>query len=369
MADLRKIIGQTFIIGISGTSLTNEEKRFITSNNIGGVILFSRNIESPKQLHSLCAEIQSLHHQSSDKAPLFISIDMEGGRVARLKAPYTQWPPMKNLGDMDSPSLAFKFAQAMGDELYSTGINLNFSPCVDVLTNPKNELIGDRSFGTDPDLVGRLSSALVRGFLKANIIACAKHFPGHGNTIIDSHFDLPIEEVSLEELRSRELQAFKKAFRARVDLVMTAHILYKNIDPDNPATLSKKILSELVEETGYKKLIITDDLDMHALTKYHDKESLPVKAIEAGAHIMLYCNDPESHKIGLDAVEKAVKDGVLDLKTIEKNRDMTVKLKKSRIKNFDLIEFEDAAKRIGHPDHLQLAKAIADKELPADIST
>ena len=171
MANLRKLIGQTFIIGISGTSLTSEEKKFIVDNNIGGVVLFSRNIEDPKQLHSLCAEIQSLHHQSPDKAPLFISIDMEGGRVARLKAPYTQWPPVKNLGDMDSPSLAFKFAQAMGDELFATGINLDFAPCVDTLTNEANELIGDRSFGSDPDLVGRLGSALVRGYLKSNIIA------------------------------------------------------------------------------------------------------------------------------------------------------------------------------------------------------
>ena len=369
MADLRKTIGQCFIIGIQGPSLSAEEKRFITQNNIGGVILFARNIIEPKQLHSLCAEIQSLHLQSPDRAPLFIAIDMEGGRVARLKAPYTQWPAMRNLGEMDSPSLAFKFAQAMGEELYVTGINLNFSPCVDVLTNPDNALIGDRAFGSDPDLVGRLSSALVRGFLKANVIPCAKHFPGHGNTLIDSHEDLPVEEVSLETLKSRELQAFKKAFRARVDMVMTAHILYKNIDPDWPATLSEKFLNEILIETGYKKLVITDDLDMKALTKHHDRKILPVKAIQAGAHIMLYCNDPESHQIGLDAVEEAAKNGEIALAILERNRDMVVALKKSRIKNLEHIEFEEAARRIGHPDHLQLAKAIANQELPADIST
>lgn len=369
MADIRKIIGQTFIIGISGTTLTAEEKQFILNNNIGGVILFSRNIEEPKQLHSLCAEIQSLHHQSPDKAPLFISIDMEGGRVARLKAPYTQWPPVKNLGDMDSPSLAFKFAQAMGDELYATGINLDFAPCVDTLTNPKNELIGDRSFGTDPDLVGRLSSALVRGYLKSNIIACAKHFPGHGNTILDSHEELPIEEVSFETLQERELAAFKKAFRARVDLVMTAHILYKNVDPDWPATLSEKFLKEILPATGYKKLIITDDLDMKALTNHYERDFIPVKAYQAGAHIALYCNNPESHQIGLDAVEKAIKDGEIDIATMERNKAMVLDLKKQRIKNTDLIEFDEAAKIIGHPNHLQLAKAIKDQELPPDIST
>lgn len=369
MANLRKLIGQTFIIGISGTSLTSEEKKFIVDNNIGGVVLFSRNIEDPKQLHSLCAEIQSLHHQSPDKAPLFISIDMEGGRVARLKAPYTQWPPVKNLGDMDSPSLAFKFAQAMGDELFATGINLDFAPCVDTLTNEANELIGDRSFGSDPDLVGRLGSALVRGYLKSNIIACAKHFPGHGNTIIDSHEDLPVDETTIDVLESREILAFKKAFRARVDMVMTAHILYKNVDPDWPATLSSKFLKELLPRTGYKKIIVTDDLDMKALTNHYDRDFIPVKAYQAGATMALYCNDPESHAIGLDAVEKALTDGDIKMEDMEHNKKLVLDVKKQRIKNIDLVEFEEATKIIGHPDHLQLSKAILEQEIPPDIST
>jgi beta-N-acetylhexosaminidase len=276
---------------------------------------------------------------------------------------------MKNLGDMDSPSLAFKFAQAMGDELFATGINLNYSPCVDTLTNPANELIGDRSFGTDPDLVGRLSSALVRGFLKANIIACAKHFPGHGNTILDSHEELPIEEISLEELEEREIQAFKKAFRARVDFVMSAHILYKNVDPDWPATLSEKFLKEILPKTGYKKIVITDDLDMKALTNHYDRDIIATRAYQAGANMALYCNNPESHQIGLDAVEKAMKDGKISMEDMENNKKMVLEVKKQRIRNIDPMDFADAVKRIGHPDHLQLSKAIKEKELPPDIST
>ncbi|MFK8137506.1 MAG: beta-N-acetylhexosaminidase [Bdellovibrionales bacterium] len=366
---LRKKIGQQMIIGVQGTSLSQEEKQFILSNNIGGVVLFSRNIEDPKQLHALCSEIQSLHHQSIDKAPLFISIDMEGGRVARLKAPFTQWPPLKNLGDIDSPSLSFKFAQAMGEELRAVGINLDFAPCTDVLTNEKNILIGDRSLGSDPELVGRNASAIVRGYLKSDIIACTKHFPGHGNNVIDSHEDLPVEDLDLDRLNDLELIPFKKSFRARCDMVMTAHMLFKNIDPDWPVTLSEKFLKGILRDIGFKKLIITDDLDMKALTNNYDKAFIPVKALQAGANVLLYCNEADSHIQCVDSVEKAVKDGELDEATLDYNKKLVLDVKSKRIKNPDPVDFEEATKKIGHPDHLQLSKAIRDKELPPDIAT
>src|SRR5271170_7310788 len=149
--ELRQRIGQTFIIGFQDFDPKDEVKKFISTNNVGGIILFDRNIESPAQLGDLTNELQGLVAKRADTQQLFMSIDMEGGRVARLKPPFTQWPPMKILGEIGSAALGFKFAETMGKELLAVGINLNYSPCVDILTNPANKVIGDRSFGSDPE--------------------------------------------------------------------------------------------------------------------------------------------------------------------------------------------------------------------------
>lgn len=366
--DLRKKIGQCFFIGIAGTKLSEEEKTFIVDNDIGGIILFSRNCESPKQIHSLCTEIQSLRHKTKFKLPFFIGIDMEGGRVARLKAPFTQWPPVKNLGDMNSPSLSFQFAYNMGLELRAVGINVNFAPTVDVLTNPTNKAIGDRALSSDPDIVGKNASAIVRGYLKSNIISCAKHFPGHGNTIIDSHDDLPIEDLSLERLEEIEISAFKKAFRARVDMVMMSHIKYNKVDDKYPASLSEKMIRGVLRDTGFKKLVITDDLDMGALANHYAVADIPVLALKAGVNILLYCNKPDSHKIALDAVEQAVLNASLSSDIIDENFALIEKVKNESLDKLEPVSIEDMVKIVGHPEHLSLARAIAAKEIPPDIN-
>ena len=147
---VQELIGQHMIVGLAGQALTSEEKKFIVENNIGGVVLMGRNCVEPKQIRDLCAEIQSLRHKMADRAPLFIGIDMEGGRVHRLKPPFTQWPPLKKIGDLDAPTAAFHFTQKLGAELMAIGINLDFAPCIDVYTNPKNTVICDRAISTDP---------------------------------------------------------------------------------------------------------------------------------------------------------------------------------------------------------------------------
>lgn len=358
------------MIGVQGKSLTEDEKLFLTKNNIGGVTLFGRNIESPQQLHKLVTELHNLRHKTVERAPLFVAIDMEGGRVARLKPPFTQWPPLGKLGAMDSASVAFKFAESMGVELKAMGINIDFAPCVDVLTNPKNELIGDRALSSDPEIVSKIASALVRGYIKSDIIPCAKHFPGHGNTVIDSHFDLPVEEVTIETLRERELIPFKKTFKARLDLVMTAHILYKNIDPEWPATLSKIIMEDLLrKECGYRGLIVSDDLDMKALTKLHSVEKIAVRAVLAGCNVLLYCNDPKTHVVGLDAIEKALIDGEIPPDLIDKNYQMVMAVKKAKIKQPDPLPLAEVARLVGHPEHLALSKAIASGQIPEGLTT
>jgi beta-N-acetylhexosaminidase len=367
----RQQIGQLMIIGLKGKALEEDEKKFISTNNIGGIILFSRNVEDPKQVHALVTEVQSLRHQMADKVPLFVSIDMEGGRVARLKAPFTQWPPIAKLGEIDSPTLAFKFAETMGHELTAVGINIDFAPCIDILTNPKNVLIGDRSLSTDPEIVAKLGSAIVRGYLKSDIIACAKHFPGHGNTVIDSHDDLPVEETTdLERLKEVELVPFKRCFRARLDLLMTAHMKFPKIDPEWPVTLSEIFLKKILrEELGYRQLIITDDLDMKALAKYHDPAMIPVRAIQAGNDMLLYCNDHSKPPLALDAVEKAVTDKKIAAAEISQRVAKVIALKKARIKRAEPLPFAEVSKILGHPDHLRLAKSIMSGEVPKDLST
>lgn len=365
---IRHAIGQQMIIGLAGTTLSKDEANFIVENNIGGVILFKRNTETPEQVRDLNAEIQALRHRMPNKAPLFISIDMEGGRVHRLQPPFTKWPALAYVGKLDSTSVAFRFAQAMGDELKAVGINLDYAPSVDIFNNPQNTVIGDRALSDKADIVAKLGSALVRGYIKSGIIACAKHFPGHGHTLVDSHVGLPVEEKTLEDLDKEELEPFKKVFRAKLDLVMAAHIKFPKIDPEWPVSLSEIFLKQILRDRlRYRGLVISDDLDMGALKNNWSKPEIAVRALQAGNNILLYCNEPDSPPTALDAVEKAVGDGALSPNTIEQNARQVLELKKERLTNPDPPTMEDAAKIIAHPDHLRLAKAIVAGEVPADL--
>jgi beta-N-acetylhexosaminidase len=365
---VKQLIGQHILIGVSGHSLTAWEKKFIVENNISGVVLFSRNVAEPKQIRDLCAEIQSLRLQTVDKTPLYIGIDMEGGRVARLKAPFTQWPPLKKLGDLDSPTVSFHFSHAMGLELKSVGINLDFAPCIDVFSNPKNTIIGDRAVSSHPEMVAKHASALIRGYLKAEVIPCGKHFPGHGDTVIDSHLDLPVEEASMERLNQVELVPFKKAFKSRMDLLMTAHIRFSKIDPEWPVTLSEVFLKKILrEELRYKGLIITDDLDMKALASHYDKAFIPVRALQAGADLLLYCNEPESPPTAIEGIQKAIADGQLKKADLEITYKKILAMKKENIPHPDPMSFEDATKWIGNAEHFKLSQAIASGSVPAGL--
>lgn len=292
---------------------------------------------------------------------------MEGGRVARLKAPFTEWPSLAKLAELDSTSVAFRFGQAMGEELAAVGINVNFSPCVDLLTNEKNDLIGDRSLGNDPDLVSKLASAIVRGFIKSGVIPCAKHFPGHGGTSVDSHIDLPIDEVDEKTLQAIMLPPFKKVFRARLDMVMTAHVKYPHLDDQWPATLSEKILKGLLrEDLRYRNLVVADDLDMKALTKNFNTKLIPIRALQAGVNILMYCHDQDSCAAALETVQSAASSKELDLLAINNSYDLIMKIKKEKLSQDDLGNFESTQNAIGHTDHKALAEGILNGNVPSD---
>lgn len=319
--------GNLFFIGIKGTALTCDEKKWITENNISGITLFRRNITEPKQLKELCKEIQSLSMLTKSKLPFFIAIDMEGGRVHRLpKKQFLTWPETGSLyteGDINNAKLrAFKHSSSMGIYLKSLGINLNWSPCLDIFTNKKNEVIGNRALNyshfklqeeltknnlkplKDYEIVNELGKELLKGFKNSLILSCAKHFPGHGNTLIDSHESLPIENIDRHLLDNRELQSFKMAIKQKVPFIMTAHILFKNIDKNLPVSLSPVFIKQILKkELGYKGIVISDDLDMKALQNYShlDKALL---ALKAGCDMLLYCNSPLSPVEVLDLLKE-----------------------------------------------------------------
>ncbi len=365
---MKKLIGQQMMIGIQGTSLTEDEKKFLTENDIAGVTLFGRNVESPEQIHALVSELQGLRNQKSDHSPFFVAIDMEGGRVARLKAPFTQWPTAEKMSALDSTSVAFKFANMMGSELTAMGINLNFSPCIDVLTNPENEIIGDRALGKEPEIVAKLGSALVRGFIKSGIIPCAKHFPGHGGVKPDSHIELPEDDTDLDTLKNIHMSPFKKVFRARLPMVMTAHIRYKNLDPEWPATLSESIIRDYIRgEFKFRNLVISDDLDMKALRNHWEVGEIAVRAIQAGCNILLYCNEFDSPQIAIDAIEKAVSDGAISKGTLEENAKLVAEIKENFIQQIDPVPFDQAAKLVGHANHKRLSQSIIEGDVPEDL--
>ena len=346
-------IGQMFFIGLEGPQLTSKESEFIIEHDIGGVILFDRNIKDPEQILNLTTDIQSLSSHTKSQLPFFISIDMEGGRVQRLKEPFTIWPPMRHLGQSDSPTLAFDFGQAMGAELSAVGINLNYSPCVDVLTHPENQVIGDRSLSSDPEVVGKIASGIIRGFKKSGVLTCAKHFPGHGHTCIDSHEDLPVDERTWDELLNSEVIPYKKILRSKVDFVMTAHILFKNIDPEHPVTLSSQFINQyLKEDLKCQALVITDDLDMKALSQTQSADELTYRACLAGADIFLFCNQPESHSLAIKSLKSRANQ--LDPERIEKSFQKIRDAKEKMSAQWAPSELNV----IGCPEHKDLAQQI-----------
>lgn len=365
---MNKKLGQLFFAGLKGPDLTPDEEKFLVEKNIGGVVLFARNYQNLKQLHQLVSRLQGLRKKLPDQAPFFIATDMEGGRIASLGAPFTRWPSMKKLSDLNSTSLAFNMAQSMGEELAAAGFNVDFAPCVDVLTNPKNQLIGDRSAGDNPDQVGKIASALVRGFIKADIIPCAKHFPGHGNTIVDSHEDLPVDNISLKDLTDKLIPPFKKVFKSRLDMVMTAHIKFPAVDADWPATLSEKFLKKMVrEDFRYRNLIIADDLEMKALSKNYKREEIPVRALKAGIDLLMYCHLPESCADAYEAVAAAGARKELDMLAVTKSADLVMKIKKEKIKNLDPLPYEEVEKIIGSDENKKIAEAIEQGRIPEGI--
>ncbi len=327
-ASLQQQIGQMIISGFHGTTITPETEDLIRNRNIGGLILFGRNFESPNQLYHLIKDLQSLALSSNPEWPLFISVDQEGGRVARLKSPFTDYPPLCCLGEAQSESLTIRFAKALAIELLEVGINMDYAPVLDVHTNPKNPVIGDRAFSSSPYETAKLGNAFIQGFRQAGIIPVGKHFPGHGDTHLDSHLDLPYVNRSKEVLENVELIPFKETIEKGLDVLMTAHVVYSQWDEENPATFSKTILQNILrKQLGFKGIIISDDLEMKAVEKYFPLDSIPRLGLEAGLDIFLVCHNLDKVKELQDLIVKSVDAGKVTHKRIEESLTRILKVK------------------------------------------
>jgi beta-N-acetylhexosaminidase len=294
--------GQLLFAGFPGTSLPEDLAALIAAGRVGGVVLFARNVESPEQLRALVAE---LHARAPREAPLCVAIDQEGGRVQRLRAPWTEWPPMRKVGERGSPADTEALARALGRELADLRIDLDFAPVADVDTNPANPVIGDRSFSRDPDEVARHAVAFIRGLQEQGVAACAKHFPGHGDTSVDSHLDLPRIEHDRARLERIELVPFRAAAAAGVASMMTAHVLVPSLDPRQPATLSRRVLALLRKQINYGGLVFSDDLEMRAVADRFAPDAIVSNALAAGVDALLVCSRADLRDEVLAALESA----------------------------------------------------------------
>ena len=356
-------VGQLIMVGFDGTQASEAIETHIHKRFVGGVVLFSRNIQSPQQTAELTNELQRLAGTTARQIPLFIGIDQEGGWVIRLKEGATVLPGNMALGATDSLELAERAGEITALELAAVGVNLNFAPVMDVNNNPQNPVIDRRSFGESPELVSRLGVAYIHGLQGNGVLATAKHFPGHGDTTVDSHFDLPTVNHDRERIHALELQPFRAAIDADVAAIMTAHIIYPTFDPDQPATLSPAILTDLLrEELGFDGLLITDDMEMKAIDDRYRSGEAAVMAVEAGADIVMTLWTPPKQNEVFDALLSAVKSGRIS----QARLDQSVKrILKSKEPTFDrrFVDVEAVGRTVGTQVHKELAQTIASQAI------
>lgn len=280
------------------------------AEGVGGVILFARNATSAAQVSALSREVKRAAAECGRAAP-FVSIDHEGGRVVRARDGFTAVPEMRKIGAA-GPAEAAWVGALFAQELRAAGIDVNFAPVVDVDSNPANPVIGARSFSHDPVRVGECASAFIRAMQAGGVAACAKHFPGHGDTHVDSHLDLPALPHGLERLKSIELPPFRAAIAAGVASVMTAHVVFEALDPGVPATMSARAVSGLLRgELGFDGVIFSDDLEMKAIADRMDFGEACVRALEAGCDCLLVCHELGRQRAAIAAIADAMRSGRL----------------------------------------------------------
>ncbi len=364
MREIVRRVGQRFMIGFAGLAASPDVKRLLRDFGVGHVILFARNIDAPEQVADLVRELQSCAREAGHDLPLLVGIDQEGGRVARLGPPWTVWPPLRALGRLgaDAEDRARRMGGALAAEVSACGVRCDFVPVMDVDTNANNPIIGNRAFGGDPDLVGRLGAAMIRGLQEAGVAGSAKHFPGHGDTSLDSHLDLPTVELDRRRLEEVEIRPFRKAIEADVATIMLAHVLYPELDPDRPASLSPAIVQGILRrELRYDGVVLADDLEMKAVADRFDVGRSAVMAMEAGCDVIPVCEHAEAQ---VAAIESAIR--ALETEEIPWTADDDAARRVRRLKERFLLPYDDpdprrAREAAGRPEFLALAREIAER--------
>jgi beta-N-acetylhexosaminidase len=291
MNELERMAGNVIVCGFGGLEAPATVHRWLSEQSVAGLILFKRNIDHVDQAAALIASCVA----GSDPAlPFLVCVDQEGGRVARFGKPVLRLPPMQTLAAAGDLELTRDAATVLGQQLRAIGINLDFAPVLDVDTNPLNPVIGDRAFGRTPDVVIEHALAFADGLHDGGVLSCGKHFPGHGDTDLDSHFALPTLRHDRARLDKVELRPFRAA-ATRIPSLMTAHVVFEALDSEIPATMSAAAIRKLLrEELGFEGVVFSDDLEMKAITERYSIEEAGVLAIEAGCDLLLVCSDLEA---------------------------------------------------------------------------
>ncbi|MBP1999953.1 beta-N-acetylhexosaminidase [Paenibacillus shirakamiensis] len=364
---LKEKIGQLLMVGFDGLTPDTNIRDLLQNHLVGGVVLFSRNLENPEQAFALTQQLQQLG-KATTGIPMWIGTDQEGGMVVRIKQGIAQLPTAMALGAASDPQLLYEAAKGIAKELKMLGINMNFAPVVDINVNPLNPIIDVRAFGDNAERVTELGIAAMLGFQDGGIVSVIKHFPGHGDTETDSHAELPLLRHSLERLRSIELVPFQRAVHVGADAMMTAHVGIPLLSGGKsiPATLSPEILTGLLrEELDFGGLIVTDCMEMNAVTQGIGVGEAVVRALLAGADLLLVSHTYESQLEAVAALERAVADGRLLEERIDASVERILHLKKLRIPMQGERCWEETRNLLENPQTLKLIELLREKSITA----
>jgi beta-N-acetylhexosaminidase len=351
MIDSGYSVAELVMMGFSGKTLSNETLSTLKNERPSLFILFAHNYESKEQLIELNDELQRKCEEAGSSTPVMISVDQEGGRVQRFRNQFTLLPTAQKVGLRNEPNLAFELAQIQARELFAAGIQLNFAPVCDINTNPSNPVIGDRAYGDNLDVVTRMSSASVLGHLSEGVEPCIKHFPGHGDTHLDSHESLPTVNTPLDVLKKREWVPFQRAIKAGTNFLMSAHILLPHLDPVNPGTLSPTFLNQyLRKELQYQGIITSDDMEMGAITKNYGAEEAPLLALKAGCDVLCYRSEGAA-LIAIESIKKALKDQKLSSDQLKLSIDRVRKVRARQKLASQSMSLAERLQLIGNEKH------------------
>lgn len=310
-------VGQLVLVGVEGTAPDDTARKFVEEYHVGGFIFYKNNIDNAKQATAFFNQLKKMN--AGNKIPLFLSVDEEGGRVTRMPNEFKALPTAQIIGASGSTELAAGLGSVIGKELTGFGLNMDFAPVLDVNSNPDNPVIGSRSFGNHAEVVSDMGLAMLQAIEQEGVIPVVKHFPGHGDTSVDSHLGLPVVEHDLERLRQLELVPFASAIENGADVVMIAHLLMPELDNEHPASFSKPVITDLLrEELGFQGVVISDDMTMGAVVKHYDIGEAAVKYIQAGGNIVLVGHEKDRQLAVIDALMTAVKNGEIPLDMLDK---------------------------------------------------